>query len=167
MRRAIDIVPAGHWARAEQRDEITLDFDQRHRRRLRMVADGGLEFLLDLPEAAVMHHGDGLKLDDGGMVCVVAAREPLLEITASTPEHLLRLAWHIGNRHLPAELHENRIYIRDDHVIAEMVRGLGGTARQVRSAFTPEGGAYRGEAHHHQARGHHHHHGDDDGHSHD
>jgi urease accessory protein len=159
MLRATDILPAGRWPKELQRDEITLDFDSRHRRRLRLVADGGLEFLLDLPEAAVMHQGDGLKLEDGGIVCVVAAREPLLEITAPTPEHLMRLAWHIGNRHLPAELHANRLYIRDDHVIAEMVRGLGGTARQVRSAFTPEGGAYRGEPHHHQARGHGHAHG--------
>ncbi len=154
MQRATDILPAGQWPRDKQRDEITLDFDSRHRRRLRLVADGGLEFLLDLPEAAVMHQGDGLKLEDGGIVCVIAAREPLLEIAAPSRAHLMRLAWHIGNRHLPAEIHEDRIYIRDDHVIAEMVRGLGGTARQVRSAFTPEGGAYRGEAHHHQARGH-------------
>jgi urease accessory protein len=174
MRRATGILPAGQWPKDQQRDEITLDFDSRHRRRLRLVADGGLEFLLDLPEAAVMHQGDGLQLEDGGVVCVVAAREPLLEITASTPEQLMRLAWHIGNRHLPAELHANRLYIRDDHVIADMVRGLGGTARQVRAPFTPEGGAYRGEAHHSQPRGHDHghdhahgHHHHDDGHSHD
>ncbi|MEO8560352.1 MAG: urease accessory protein UreE, partial [Rhodospirillales bacterium] len=74
MRRATEIIAAGNWPKETQRDEITLDFDSRHRRRLRMVADGGLEFLLDLPDAAIMHHGDGLKLDDGGMVCVMAAR---------------------------------------------------------------------------------------------
>jgi urease accessory protein len=100
--------------------------------------------VLDLPRAAVMHDGDGLKLENGKVIAVEAAPEALVEVTADDTHMLLRLAWHIGNRHLPAELQESRILIRDDHVIVQMLEGLGATVRRLEAAFTPESGAYSG-----------------------
>ncbi|MFL1461920.1 urease accessory protein UreE [Roseococcus sp. DSY-14] len=149
-------------------DTVTLDFDDRFRRRRRYRADGGLDFLLDLPEAAVLRHGDGLLLEDGRAVAVRAAPEALLEVTAGEAIGLPRLAWHLGNRHLPAEMDGARILIRRDHVIEEMLRGLGAGLREVTAPFNPEGGAYgehnRQPAHPH---GHHHAHGHDHPHDHD
>jgi urease accessory protein len=113
--------------------------------------------------------GDGLRLEDGRVVLVKAAAEDLMEVTATSPHHLMRLAWHIGNRHLPAAIGADRILIRPDHVIAEMIEGLGGRVRPVRAPFEPEGGAYsHGHAHHsdhhdHGHDGHDHHDGDGDG----
>ncbi|MGQ0662796.1 MAG: urease accessory protein UreE [Pseudomonadota bacterium] len=141
MLKATAVAPAGTWPLAEARDKITLGFDDRHRRRIRLVADGGLGFLLDLPEAVALRDGDGLVLDGGGVVAVRAAAEELLEITAS-PGALTRLAWHLGNRHLPVEIGAGRLVIRDDHVIGNLLRGLGATLKPVRAPFNPEGGAY-------------------------
>jgi len=90
----------------------------------------------------VLHHGDGLKLEDGGIVEVRAAAEALVEITAADAGALARLAWHLGNRHLPAEIGGGRILIRDDHVIVDMLKGLGAEVRKVKAPFDPEGGAY-------------------------
>ncbi|KQQ24840.1 urease accessory protein UreE [Methylobacterium sp. Leaf125] len=143
-------------------DRIVLDHGDRHRRRMAMRTVGGLSFLLDLPEPAILDDGDALVLQDGRLVWVEAAPEPLLEIRAPDDHALKRLIWHIGNRHIPAEIGADAVYIAFDHVLAEMVRGLGGSAEAVERPFRPEGGAYAGEAasqHHH---GHHHH-----GHSHD
>ena len=163
MLRATAIVPAGSW---QPRDTVTLAFDDRFRRRIRLTGDHGTEFLLDLAEAAVLRDGDGLKLEDGGVIGVRAAAEDLAEITG---ENLSRVAWHIGNRHLPAEIGAGRILIRDDHVIVDMLIGLGARVRRVRAPFNPEGGAYGQHNHdpnhphahghdHDHAHGHHHHH---------
>ncbi|MCK8785030.1 urease accessory protein UreE [Roseomonas sp. NAR14] len=142
--RATAVLQAGQWdmTRTLATDFVTLDYDDRHRRRRRFVGEAGLAFLLDLPEATVLREGDGLLLENGSVVAVRAAPEPLVEITAESPGHLLRLAWHLGNRHLPAELSPGRILIRDDHVIVAMLRGLGATLRAVQAPFNPEGGAY-------------------------
>jgi urease accessory protein len=145
--RAIEILPASTWAAETAVDRVRLTFDERNRRRLRYVALGGTEFVLDLPRAAVMHDGDGLKLENGKVIAVEAAPEALVEVTAHDTHMLLRLAWHIGNRHLPAELQESRILIRDDHVIVQMLEGLGATVRRLEAAFTPESGAYSGHGH--------------------
>jgi urease accessory protein len=153
--RATTRHPAGAWPEDAARDTVTLDFDDRHRRRRRYLAEGGLAFLLDLPEAAVLRDGDGLALEGGGFVRVRAAPEPLVEVTAATPGEVARLAWHLGNRHLPAQIGEGRILIRHDHVIERMLQGLGATLRRVEAPFDPEGGAY-GE--HNRQAGHHHHH---------
>ena len=158
MLRATEIIPAGNWT---ARDTVTLAFDDRFRRRLRLVGDGGTEFLLDLAEAVVLRDGDGLKLDDGGLIAVRAADEDLIEITGAT---LGRIAWHIGNRHLPAEIAPERILIRDDHVIVDMLKGLGAQVRRVRAPFNPEGGAY---GQHNHDPGHPHAHGHEHGHDHD
>jgi urease accessory protein len=169
--RATAVAHAGTWPESEARDTVTVDFDDRYRRRRLYTGEGGLAFLLDLPEAQVLRDGDGLALATGGYVRVKAAAEALVEVTAATPQHLLRLAWHLGNRHLPAEIGEGRILIRDDHVIVAMLQGLGATVRPVTAPFTPEGGAYgeHGHAHAHgHAHGHgHHHHGEDGHHHHD
>ncbi|MXN65801.1 urease accessory protein UreE [Stappia sp. GBMRC 2046] len=136
-------------------DTITLDEHARFRRRIAMTSDNGIEFLLDLPEATLLRHGDGLKLDDGRIIEVRAVPEPLLEVRGSSPLHLLQLAWHLGNRHLEAQIEENRILIRRDHVIADMLEKLGATTAEVVEPFDPEGGAYAGGHGH----GHSHHHG--------
>lgn len=162
--RATQVLPAGGWVERTARDTVTLDFDDRFRRRRRYVAQDGLAFLLDLSEATPLRDGDGLLLEGGGVILVRAAPEPLVEITAATPERLARLAWHLGNRHLPTQIEGSRILIRDDHVIVAMLRGLGATIRHVEAPFDPEGGAY-GE--HNRRPGHPHHHGDGQFHTHD
>jgi urease accessory protein len=123
-------------------DTVTLDHDARHRRRMRLVTDGGFAFLLDLPEARLLHDGDRLVLEDGRAVLVRAAPEPLLELVCSHPHALVRLAWHLGNRHLPTQLLGDRLRIRRDHVIAEMAMGLGAEVREIEAPFDPDGGAY-------------------------
>jgi len=129
-------------------DTITLDHQARHRRRMAMTSDGGLRFLLDLPEAAYLRHGDGLVLEDGRVVLIKAAPEALLEIRARDARHLSALAWQIGNRHLEAQIEADRILIRRDHVIAAMLHGLGAATREVVEIFTPEAGAYDGHHRH-------------------
>ncbi|MFA5958627.1 urease accessory protein UreE [Hyphomicrobium sp.] len=140
-------------------DEVTLDFDNRHRRRLAMTGAGGLEFLLDLPRARRIKQGDTLLLEDGRRVRVVAAKEPLAEINAPTDADLVRIAWHLGNRHLPVMLLPGRILIRRDHVIEDMVRLLGASVKLIDAPFDPEDGAYAGA-------GRHHHHDDEQDHDH-
>jgi urease accessory protein len=140
--RAVEILPHGKWVESAATDRIVLSYDERHRRRLRYVACGGTAFLLDLPRAAVLRAGDGLRLEDGRIVGVEASPEELVEVTAADAGALVRLAWHIGNRHLPAQLEPQRILIRDDPVIVNMLIGLGASVRPILEAFTPEAGAY-------------------------
>lgn len=142
MDRAAEISPAGQWPASERRDSVTLPHHDRFRRRIRLRGDQGLDFLLDLPEARVLHHGEGLKLAGGGYVEVIAAPEPLVEILPGPGISLARLAWHLGNRHLPAEIQAERILIGEDHVIIDMLKGLGASVRPVLAPFEPEGGAY-------------------------
>lgn len=123
-------------------DTMTLDHDARHLRRAVLSTDGGLAVLVDLPQATVLAQGDRLVLEDGRNVEVRAAVEPLLEIRGRDAHHLARLAWHLGNRHLPTQIEADRLLIRRDHVIAHMLEHQGATVREVEAAFTPEGGAY-------------------------
>jgi urease accessory protein len=149
MIRATKVLPSAAWSHAAS-DTVVLDFDARHRRRMAMTGEQGLQFLLDLPDATALRDGDGLVLDDGRIVEVRAAMEPLAEITAPDAGTLLRLSWHLGNRHLPAQIEPNRILIRRDHVIEDMVAGLGGLVKLVSAPFDPEAGAYSGgHAHSH------------------
>jgi urease accessory protein len=165
MERVLDILAAGAWPAAEERDSVTLPYHDRHRRRLRLSSARGTDFLLDLPQTVLMREGDGLKLAGGGYVRVHAAEEALLEVKAATPAALARLAWHLGNRHLPAEIGTERILIHRDHVIAEMLRSLGAEVAEIMSPFNPESGAYasRTDHGHPHAQGHDH---DDHGHDH-
>lgn len=176
MLRATAIVRKAAVKAEKVVDTVTLDHEGRHRRRVALEGDGGLAFLLDLDKATVLADGDALKLEDGRLVRVAAAAQPLLEITAENPTRLMRIAWHIGNRHTPAEITSDALYIEEDHVLAEMVRGQGGSAKRVERPFQPERGAYDHECgpdcdhdhhHHGHSHGHHHHgHSHDHGHSH-
>ena len=141
MLRADRVIAAGAWS-GEPADSVVLDFDERYRRRFVMTGVGGLAFLLDLPEAAMLRGGDGLKLEDGRIVEVVAAPEPLAEIRAADPLGLMRVAWHLGNRHLPTELMPKALRIRRDAVIEDMAKGLGARVIALEAPFNPEGGAY-------------------------
>jgi urease accessory protein len=136
---------------------VVLAHDERHLRRKVLTLADGARLLVDLPEAAALEHGDLLVLEDGNTVDVIAAEEELYEVKADGPVHLARLAWHLGNRHLPTQIEADRILIRRDHVIKTMLEGLGATVEDTVDWFHPVRGAYSGHAHH----GH-----DDDGHSH-
>jgi urease accessory protein len=175
MIRATRVLGQHRWTEAAV-DSVVLDFDDRHRRRLAMTATRGFEFLLDLEHATALRGGDALVLEDGRLIEVVAAPEPLLEIRGTDPNHLVRLAWHLGNRHLPTQIMAKALRVRRDHVIEAMVKGLGARATEITAPFDPEGGAYaesvdRHEAHgreEHGHDGHAHHHGDAaHGHDHD
>jgi urease accessory protein len=150
-----EIRERGQW-QGPADDTITLDEAQRHRRRMAMVSDGGIAFLLDLPEARLLVEGDAIALSDGRLVEVKAKPEPLLSVEGRDADHLLQIAWQIGNRHLPCQIRDGRILLRRDHVIADMLKGLGAHVHEVEAAFDPVGGAYAGG--HHQGS---HHHGHD------
>lgn len=168
MLRASEVLRAGSWDRRDAADRVTLDHHARHRRRFHYHGERGLAFLLDLPRATVLGDGDALQLADGRLVEVAAAPEDLVEVTAADGSSLLRLAWHIGNRHLPAELRGDAIRLRDDHVITAMLRQLGATVTPLRAPFSPEAGAYAGGGHHRHDDDddHHHDHDHDHGHAH-
>jgi urease accessory protein len=142
MKRACEIKPAGAWNEASAVDSIALDAHERHRRRIVLTTEGGTKFLLDLPQAIALRDGDGLLLDDGAIVRVAGRPEPLLEIAAASASELARLAWHIGNRHIDVQISGDRLRIRRDHVIEDMLRGLGARVTPIEAPFEPEGGAY-------------------------
>jgi urease accessory protein len=153
--RATKVFPAGSWSHVAT-DTVVLDFEHRHRRRLRMQGEKGLDFVLDLTAAAALRDGDGLVLEDGRIVAVRAEPEDLTAVTARDAAHLIRLAWHLGNRHLLAQFDDGRVLIRRDHVVEEMLKGLGAGIAHISAPFDPEGGAYdEGHGNHH----HDHHHG--------
>ena len=152
--RARTVLAAGSWDASLEIDHVVADHEQRYRRRILLRTDGGLDVLLDLKQACHLRDGDGLLLEDGRVVRIVARPERLLAITAVDAPALLRLAWHLGNRHLPTALLPGRLLIREDDVIADMVRGLGGRADPIEAPFDPETGAYEVNTHVPQ---HHHH----------
>jgi urease accessory protein len=166
MIRATRVRGAHRWTEAPA-DTVVLDFDDRHRRRMAMTGTRGLEFLLDLENAVALRGGDALVLDDDRLIEVVAAAEPLLEIRGQDPQHLVRIAWHLGNRHLPTQIMPKGLRIRRDHVIEAMVKGLGARVIEIEAPFDPEGGAYAGGGHAHAAEGDPHGHAAHDGASHD
>ncbi|MEA2787952.1 MAG: urease accessory protein [Acetobacteraceae bacterium] len=155
--RAMEVLPAGSWDAKQEVDRVLIDYDRRFRRRIVLATVLGAEVRIDLPQAVRLRDGDGL-LVESGVVRVCAQAEELMEIHAHTDGELIRIAWHLGNRHLPVQLLNRLIRIRADHVIAEMVQGLGGHVGLIRAPFDPEAGAY-------SAGGHSHHHGDDDDHT--
>jgi urease accessory protein len=145
---------AGQWPKEKAAGTLTLDFDGRHRRRIRMTADQGEDVLLDLPRAIAMTDGDGLQLEDGKWLKVRAATELVVEVTHKDPNQLVRLAWHLGNRHLPTEIRDQVLRIRPDHVIEKML-GFGANLVKVQAPFQPEGGAYDQHRHEDREAGHH------------
>lgn len=148
MRRATEFSLPGDWPSAQAVDRATLVYDDRRRRRLRLTADSGEAFLLDLPEAAILPDGSGLYLDDGSWIHVLAAAEPVAQITCSRLGDLVQVAWHLGNRHLPTEITDEALYVRQDHVIEQMATGLGAQVTRLNRPFNPEGGAYGGHPTH-------------------
>jgi urease accessory protein len=154
MIRAIRVQGQHRWSEPPA-DTVVLDFDDRHRRRMAMRGTRGLEFLLDLENAVALRGGDALVLEDNRLIEVVAAPEPLLEIRGAGPHHLVRVGWHLGNRHLPTQIMAKALRIRRDHVIEAMVKGLGARVIEIEAPFDPEGGAYADtghiEAHSHAA----------------
>jgi len=148
MIRATKVLGQHRWSEPPA-DTVVLGFDDRHRRRMAMTGTRGLAFLLDLENAVALRGGDALVLDDGRLIEVVAAPEPLAEIRCNDPQHLVRVAWHLGNRHLPTQIMAKGLRIRRDHVIEAMVKGLGARVIEIEAPFDPEGGAYAGGGHAH------------------
>jgi urease accessory protein len=174
MIRATQVLGQHRWTQSAA-DTVVLDFDDRHRRRMAMTGTRGLEFLLDLENAVALRGGDALVLEDGRLIEVVAAAEPLVEIRGADPLHLVRVAWHLGNRHLPTQIMPKGLRIRRDHVIEAMVKGLGARIIEIEAPFDPEGGAYasshahapeaHAHAHAHSSHAHAHAHAHADAHS--
>lgn len=152
--RVLRILDHSHHAA----DKVVLDFDERNRRRAVMRCEGGIEILLDQERSVHLRGGNAFKLEDGREVLIEASLESLIAISCPDIPTLIRIAWHLGNRHLPTQIITNELggelRIRADHVIEAMATGLGGSCRPINAAFDPEGGAYEGAV---GAIGHHHH----------
>jgi urease accessory protein len=141
-KRASQVARAGTWRAGEAVDRVVLDADERRRRRIALTGEGGIRFLLDLAEVTALGDGDGLMLDDGTIVAVVARPEPLVEIAASDAAALARLAWHLGNRHVDLQVAGDTLRMRRDRVLEDMLRRLGARLTLLEAPFEPEGGAY-------------------------
>ena len=147
--RATSVCAIDGRNRARVIDEVVLAADERHRRRVALTGARGTSFLLDLPQATVLRHGCGLVLEDGAIVRVVGKPEPLVEVFAGNAAELARLAWHIGNRHAELQVVGQSLRIRRNHVLEEMLRGLGAHLHPIEEPFEPETGAYHSHGHHH------------------
>ena len=135
----------GSWADAFERCVLT--YDDRFLRRKVIKTSQGETLLVDLAHTTSLDHGDAFELADGRLIEVIAAKEPLLQITGD----LVQLAWHIGNRHTPCQIETGRLLIQNDPVIGHMLEHLGAVVSSVHEPFTPEGGAYgHGRTHSHE-----------------
>ncbi len=141
MKRVSAIKTAGSWTAASAVDRVTLDAGDRNRRRIVLTGEKGTQFLLDEAKPVSLHDGDGLLLDDGSIVLVAGLAEPLIEISAGSALDTVRLAWHLGNRHTDVQIAGDKIRIRRDHVLEDMLRGLGATLTPLDAAFDPEAAA--------------------------
>jgi urease accessory protein len=137
MKRAYAVKPMGTWATSSAVDRVMLSADDRQRRRIMLTAENGTEFLLDLPQPTTLCQGDGLVLNDGTIVAVAGEPEALSEIIPATPTDLIRVAWHLGNRHADIQIVGDRLRIRRDHVLEDMVRSFGATVETVNAPFDP------------------------------
>ncbi len=155
-----------HGGSGEPAGTLRLDHAARHLRRKLVTTDQGEAIMVDLPEPVLFADGDRLVLQDGRSVAIVAAEEELYEVFPGPRCPLRHLAWHLGNRHLPAQIDETRILIQRDHVIRAMLEGLGASVREVLARFQPVHGAYHAHGHDH-GHSHHHGHGHDHHHNHD
>jgi urease accessory protein len=159
MLRASAVLESGFVPPEKVVDRVVLDADERHRRRIVLTGERGTQFLLDLDHAVALKDGDGLVLDDGTVVRVAGKPEALVEIEAKSPLDLARLAWHLGNRHTAVQILDGKLRIRRDHVLEQMVAGLGGKFCAIEAPFEPETGAHShagGEhAHEEHAQGEH------------
>jgi urease accessory protein len=153
MYRVTSIKPAGDWAGASARDRVVLDAGDRNRRRFVLTGEKGTEILLDFAAPVSLRDGDGLVLDDGSIVLVAGAPEKLVEISAGSALDCVRLAWHLGNRHTDVQIVGNKIRIRRDHVLEDMLRGLSATLTPLDAPFYPEAAAPAHEHHHEHGHG--------------
>ena len=128
-------------------DAVVLDAQARHIRRKLITCRNGDEVLVDFEKPVKLEHGNCLVLEDGRLIEVIAAEEELMEVRGRDAAHLAQLAWHIGNRHLEAQIEAARILIRRDHVIAHMLEHQGAVVRDVTETFSPEHGAYQPHDH--------------------
>src|SRR5882757_9823725 len=154
MRRVAATKNRGDWDEAIAADRIVLDAGDRNRRRIVMTGEKGTEFLLDVEKPVSLRDGDGLVLDDGSIVLVTGEAEKLIEISAGTALDTVRLAWHLGNRHTDVQIVRDKIRIRRDHVLEDMLRGLGAHLTPVDAAFDPEQPSPSHEHAHHHGHGH-------------
>lgn len=144
MRRGIKIKPAGQWSAISAIDCVTLDADDRRRRRIMLIGQSGTTFLLDLAAPAMLRDGDGLELDDGSIVAVKGKPEPLIEIAGASKFDVARFAWHVGNRHAALQVVGDKLRIRRDHVLEAMLGQIGATLTSVDAPFDPEPGSLPG-----------------------
>jgi urease accessory protein len=141
MLRVVSLLPPDH-GRGLPYDTVTLEHSERRLRRKLLRLSRGDEVMVDFPQTLTLEHGSGLELDNGRIASVIAADELLYDIRGRDTAHLVRLAWHIGNRHTSAQLEENRILIKRDHVLKTMLEGLGAEVTNVSEPFFAEHGAY-------------------------
>jgi urease accessory protein len=146
MFRVTEIKPAGTFG--PPADRVVLDADDRQRRRVVLTGENGTRLLLDFEKPVTLRDGDGLVLDDGSVVAVTGQAEQLIEVSANAPLDFVRLAWHIGNRHTDIQFVDNRFRIRRDHVLEDMLKGLGAVTMPVDAPFDPEPAAPHGGGHH-------------------
>jgi urease accessory protein len=128
----------GAWSAREAIDRVILDADDRQRRRIMLTGEKGTAFLLDLERPVTLRGGDGLVLDDGTIVEVQGAREPLIEIQGRSANEMLRIAWHIGNRHTELQIVGDCVRIRRDHVLEAMLAQMGASLAPIDAPFDPE-----------------------------
>ena len=148
MRRATAVRRAGTWPEETAAGTVTLPWEDRHRRRIRLNDDAGEAFLLDLERTAMLSDGDGLELDDGRLLRVRAAAQPVLAVACRSPAEAARIAWHLGNRHTPIQvLADGTLRLLDDHVLADMLQRLGAMPVRRMAPFEPEPGAYAADGH--------------------
>lgn len=138
MRRVVEIKPAGQWAADREIDHVMLDAGDRQRRRAVFTGEKGFTVLLDLERPATLRDGDGLVLDDGGVMRIAGLAEELIEVRTRRKPDLVRLAWHIGNRHTDLQVMADTLRIRRDHVLEDMLHGLGADLTRIEATFEPE-----------------------------
>ena len=165
MPRAIRVLSQAERGGRPVADTVILDYAQRSAQNITVTGVKGGQFELALAAPARLRTDDALLLDDGSLIEVVAAPEPLIEARAADLAHLARLAWHLGDRHVPVQLFANRIRARREPAVESLLRSLGAKLASIEAPFEPEGGAYaHGHAHDHahdHAHGHHHGHARD------
>jgi urease accessory protein len=161
MPRVTSVLAAGHAHDRPVIDTVILDYAQRNAQNATVTGVKGGAYQFALAEPTRLHTDDLLQLDDGNVVEVVAAPEPLIEARAGDLAALSRLAWHLGDRHVPVQVLNNRIRTRRDAGIEALLKSLGAKVAAIEAPFEPEGGAYalrhdHAHDHHHHGDGHHH-----------
>jgi len=173
MLRVVRVVSSAQSDSARHIDSVMLAPDQRRLQSAHLTGVNGTLIGLMLSEPVMLRMGDAFELDDGSLVDIVIEPEPLIEVRGTDLTHLARLAWHLGDRHVPVQVLTNRLRLRRDDALEAMLAALGARLTPIEAPFDPEGGAYATHAapdhghHHHDGCGHDHHHDHTHGHDHD